>query len=413
MSNKKITDLSEITTPASGDYLPIVDVSDTTDDATGTSKKIKYSNVGSQVANVKSYGALGDGSTDDSSAIQDALDSISTGGTLYFPAGTYIIGTTLNLYSNISLVSAGGSGDSLDQTTTDSLVILKAKTNLDSPIIDLNDCAGLNFDNIEFDGNGTNQTTAAYLIDGKTYTTTVSGTLAVYFVNIVFNNCVFKNCKTGKFAVAFGTAASGIENIQFNNCSFNNNLGGAFTADGGVIWPRFTNCNFFYNESAASILYINNSNLYISGCEFGYNTGTMIIIDNSTTAANSTNMIIGNDFESTGANTLVIVSNVANKTVVANNVGNNSGAPGFYFSSSDYFSCTGNVLAQGGSGVGVRVTTCNKFNISGNTIMNSGGNAVTVDVGSCDYYVIANNVAAGASVVDGGTGIHKIIENNI
>jgi len=43
MADKKITDLTELTNPASGDYLEIVDVSDTTDDPAGTSKKIKKS----------------------------------------------------------------------------------------------------------------------------------------------------------------------------------------------------------------------------------------------------------------------------------------------------------------------------------------------------------------------------------
>lgn len=43
---QKITDRSELaTTPASGDLLHIVDVSDTTDSAQGTSKKIQYSNL--------------------------------------------------------------------------------------------------------------------------------------------------------------------------------------------------------------------------------------------------------------------------------------------------------------------------------------------------------------------------------
>lgn len=40
--------------------------------------------------NVKDYGALGDGRTDDTSAIERAINSM-TGSTLYFPAGTYIV----------------------------------------------------------------------------------------------------------------------------------------------------------------------------------------------------------------------------------------------------------------------------------------------------------------------------------
>jgi hypothetical protein len=45
MANKKITDLTALTTPASGDLLYIVDVSDTTGSANGTSKKITKDNL--------------------------------------------------------------------------------------------------------------------------------------------------------------------------------------------------------------------------------------------------------------------------------------------------------------------------------------------------------------------------------
>lgn len=48
--------------------------------------------------NVKQYGAVGDGSTDDTTAISNANTAVAaTGGTLYFPPGTYITTTqTLN-----------------------------------------------------------------------------------------------------------------------------------------------------------------------------------------------------------------------------------------------------------------------------------------------------------------------------
>jgi len=45
MANKKITDLAAVTTPASGDLLAIVDISDTTQAATGSTRKITYSNL--------------------------------------------------------------------------------------------------------------------------------------------------------------------------------------------------------------------------------------------------------------------------------------------------------------------------------------------------------------------------------
>jgi hypothetical protein len=66
-----------------------------TSDGGGSTSSSSYN-----VVNVKSYGALGDGSTDDATAIQNAINAVygrDGGGTLYFPAGTYTIRTPLSV----------------------------------------------------------------------------------------------------------------------------------------------------------------------------------------------------------------------------------------------------------------------------------------------------------------------------
>lgn len=47
--------------------------------------------------NVKQFGAIGDGITDDTTAIQSAIDSVVNGGVIYFPSGKYKITQTLNI----------------------------------------------------------------------------------------------------------------------------------------------------------------------------------------------------------------------------------------------------------------------------------------------------------------------------
>tara|TARA_R110000868_G_C10924364_1_gene765921 strand:- start:52 stop:2493 length:2442 start_codon:yes stop_codon:yes gene_type:complete len=64
---------------------------------------------------VKDFGAVGDGVTDDSAAVQTAVNNMTAGGTLVFPFGTYKINTSILVpYSNITII---GNGSTIDATT--------------------------------------------------------------------------------------------------------------------------------------------------------------------------------------------------------------------------------------------------------------------------------------------------------
>ncbi len=45
-----------------------------------------------EIISVKAFGAIGDNSTNDTTAIQNAINSLTSGGSLYFPPGTYVCG---------------------------------------------------------------------------------------------------------------------------------------------------------------------------------------------------------------------------------------------------------------------------------------------------------------------------------
>ena len=48
-----------------------------------------------EIVSVKDFGAVGDGTTDDAAAITAAIAAMTTGGTLYFPTGSYIVASTI------------------------------------------------------------------------------------------------------------------------------------------------------------------------------------------------------------------------------------------------------------------------------------------------------------------------------
>lgn len=84
----KISGYAELTTPASGDLVPIVDVSDTSMAATGTTKFIEYGNM--QTADVTTAPTLSSGTTAPTSTPGKVGDLYvdTTAPNLYFAVGT-------------------------------------------------------------------------------------------------------------------------------------------------------------------------------------------------------------------------------------------------------------------------------------------------------------------------------------
>lgn len=62
---------------------------------------------GEIIYDVKAYGAKGDGTTHDSTAINATVAAMTNGGVLYFPPGTYIIDATINVPSYVIVRGSG------------------------------------------------------------------------------------------------------------------------------------------------------------------------------------------------------------------------------------------------------------------------------------------------------------------
>lgn len=70
---------------------------------------------------VRVYGATGNGTTDDTTAIQAAIDATPSGATLYFPAGIYAISATLHAATAVRILGDGTEyrGSTILMTATD------------------------------------------------------------------------------------------------------------------------------------------------------------------------------------------------------------------------------------------------------------------------------------------------------
>lgn len=119
--------------------------------------------------NVMQYGATGNGSTDDTTAIQNAINAAGgiAGSSVFFPAGTYIVSATITFPGNISLVGVGDA---------DGGTIIKAKagTNLTTPVLASQDwynnsttCGNpVEIRDLKIDGNSANNGTSGTAAHG-------------------------------------------------------------------------------------------------------------------------------------------------------------------------------------------------------------------------------------------------------
>ena len=204
-----------------------------------------------EVAYVTDFGATGDGTTDDSAAVNRSIrnlidatldGSIKARRTIIFPAGTYLMSTDmlrLLTYINVSgeginktiikmtdatQAAVARTADSKNQITTAigtnsatapayiQISNLTLETTQDVDILLLDSTTNSVFENVEFKGTFTNtsgigNSKACVKITNNTNGTLPSG-------NIVFRNCIFTK---SNFGVVID---DDIENVVFDGCQF-------------------------------------------------------------------------------------------------------------------------------------------------------------------------------------------------
>ncbi len=79
------------------------------------------------VVNVKDHGVTGDGSTDDTVALQACVDAADAGSTIFFPPGTYLISAPITMKDSCSYLGAGRS------TASASVIKQKNSANITGP----------------------------------------------------------------------------------------------------------------------------------------------------------------------------------------------------------------------------------------------------------------------------------------
>jgi Endopolygalacturonase len=112
--------------------------------------------------NVKDYGAQGDGVTDDAAAINAAINASASGARIFFPAGTFLVGSQIILKQNRSYHGAAYGATIISQkngANLDSILAAAGYVN-NNVFVDVS----LSVENLFIDGNWNNNTTGHGLV---------------------------------------------------------------------------------------------------------------------------------------------------------------------------------------------------------------------------------------------------------
>ena len=162
-----------------------------------TIQRAAFEDKGGQVYNVKAYGVMGNGVTDDAVAIQVAINTArSAGGVVFFPAGTYIIGTGLTLPPGVALVGASSLSSVLKMKDGRNIDMIKRQA-LHGQYSYIKD--------LYLDGNRSHNASGLAIY-------WVGGAVSSYFENINIVNFA------GKGMVLDGCDEMLLTNIYINNC---------------------------------------------------------------------------------------------------------------------------------------------------------------------------------------------------
>jgi hypothetical protein len=170
------------------------------------------------------WGAVADGTTDDSPAVKAAVDAAvaAGGGIVYFPVGTYYIDTVaLALGDNVTLAGAGWGtiiDNSLNPFVTGSAVsnieIRDMKILAKGNKLQFTDCNQLKFDNLFIDGyiTDTNNSQQVFVIEACN--------------DVQFTRCTVKDCRDPLYLTQ-NAAGDASDRVKVHGCHFYHDTHGA------------------------------------------------------------------------------------------------------------------------------------------------------------------------------------------
>ncbi len=341
--------------------------------------KVTYAMIDGASVNVTDFGAVGNGTANDTAAIQAAIDSLTSGGTVYFPKGTYTVtglridGTAGNR-SNITLC---GEGDSslIQIAASNTANVIKSLSGSGFLIrsLKIRGALGRGVQPLRGPTKGFWTPSTAYVIgdtvevsSADTQTTTVSPNNLVYVCTgnntssatfladkatywALSNNPNF-NTVDISYETRNGIYLSGATNSAIEECTIVDCVYAGINVGTGPVQP---------GNATPGSSYIRVQNNYIDNCDNGVAGGEQTYVT-----------YVGNNIKSCVNFGIVIDDPNSFGCVVSSNTVTGCGSHGIYFYGPDYSTITGNTVSFC-TNVGILVIQASVSSpISGNAVSN-------------------------------------------
>lgn len=266
-----------VTTDSNGRYryyhngISLWELVRTSTDVTAVYQDVQASN-SSGFINVRDYGAVGDGTNDDATAIQAAIDAASTGvggisgGRVFFPTGNYLIKSTISLPAYVKLEGENYSGISDVYSVSNATTITAGSSFVGTSMFDTTASSqywGIEINGFRMVGNGLVEN--IIVLDGtkdaRLYNITMreSTKSAVWLINggagigleTRMYNVNAVECNTAPTADYRGVFHVEHSDCFIHNCRARGNGNSAYTYSGMLCGFYFSNGGNFVSDSYA------------------------------------------------------------------------------------------------------------------------------------------------------------------
>jgi hypothetical protein len=317
---------------------------------------------------VKDFGATGDGTTDDTTAIQAALN---VGGTVYFPKGTYLTGSLL-IPSNTEVVGAKDS-------------IILAATTLSTPL----------FRNAAYPNGNVNIKISSLTINGNESATNIEDTIELQkCTNTNVDGCYIYNYPSIAISILGGDST-----VEVTNNHIDGGVGGGTDGVGtGGSGINFSGQTLMGNKIIGNTV-INNTS---SGIVIQGGSQFVVVTNNNASYNGITN---GNGIFAGHAKTCVISNNVCRYNSLVAEAGSGIGINTSLYDC-DNHSITGNICEYNGDD-GIDILAATGYNtsyhtITGNQLNYNTGAGINMGGAETMYITVSGNHIKG----NGAAGIH-------